>query len=231
MKRLWRVAGALCIAYVILLLAGYSQQRSPSFGASATSITSLYASVPAGKMYAGAVLVTVASLVLLAAITLIARLLRGRTDGSAWLSALVLTAGAVAAGVTLVGSYAGAFAAYFAATHGFGADTVAGLNMISKFSDLIASGATGLCVLAIGGAGLASHRLPRWAAWISVVVGAVDIVSGTGPAQLNMGTLVGFAWTIMLGLVLLRGPARRSLTAGDGSAEVLATSRAAAELS
>jgi hypothetical protein len=61
--------------------------------------------------------------------------------------------------------------------------------MISKFSDLIAAGATGVCALAIGGAGLASRRLPRWAAWISIVVGAVDIVSGTGPAQLNLGTL------------------------------------------
>jgi hypothetical protein len=103
--------------------------------------------------------------------------------------------------------------------------------LVSKFSDLIASGATGLCVLAIGGAGLAGNRLPRWAAWISIVVGAVDIVSGTGPAQLNMGTLVGFAWMIMLGVVLLRGPAHRSLHAGDGSEDALATSRVAAELS
>ena len=124
--------------------------------------------------------------------------------------------GTAAAAVTLVGSYAGAFAAYYAATHGFGADTVAGLNMISKFSDLIAAGATGVCALAIGGAGLASRRLPRWAAWISIVVGAVDIVSGTGPAQLNLGTLVGFAWMIMLGVVLLRGPARVSLATADG---------------
>jgi hypothetical protein len=216
MKRLWRVAGALCIAYVVLLLAGYSQQRSPAFGASAASITSLYSGVPAGKMYAGAVLVTAASLLLLTAFTLISRLLRGETEGAGWASALILTAGTAAAAVTLVGSYACAFAAYYAATHGFGADTVAGLNMISKFSDLIAAGATGVCALAIGWAGLASRRLPRWAAWISIVVGAVDIVSGTGPAQLNLGTLVVFAWMIMLGVVLLRGSARVSPATADG---------------
>jgi hypothetical protein len=217
MKRLWRIAGAFCIAYVVLLLAGYSQQRSPGFGASAASIASLYSGVAAGKMYTGAVLVTAASLLLLTAFTLISRLLRGDTEGAGWASALILAAGTAAAAVTLVGSYAGAFAAYYAATHGFGADTVAGLNMISKFSDLIAVGATGVCALAIGGAGLASRRLPRWAAWISIVVGAVDIVSGTGPAQLNLGTLVGFAWMIMLGVVLLRGPARLSLATADNS--------------
>ena len=213
MKRLWRVAGALCIAYVVLLLAGYSQQRSPAFGASAASITSLYSGVPAGKMYAGAVLVTAASLLLLTAFTLISRLLGGETEGAGWASALILTAATAAAAVTLVGSYAGAFAAYYAATHGFGADTVAGLNMISKFSDMIAAGATGFCALAIGGAGLTSRRLPRWTAWISIVV------SGTGPARLNLGTLVGFAWMIMLGVVLLRGPARvSSAVAGDREA-------------
>jgi hypothetical protein len=217
MKRLWRIAGAFCIAYVVLLLAGYSQQRSPGFGASAASITSLYSGVAAGKMYTGAVLVTMASLLLLTAFTLISRLLRGETEGAGWASALILAAGTAAVAVTLVGSYAGAFAAYYAATHGFSADTVAGLNMISKFSDLIAVGATGVCALAIGGAGLASRRLPRWAAWISIVVGAVDIVSGTGPAQLNLGTLVGFAWMIMLGVVLLRGPARLSLATADNS--------------
>ncbi|HEY2315540.1 MAG TPA: hypothetical protein VGH96_18165 [Streptosporangiaceae bacterium] len=231
MKRLWRTAGAFCIAYVVLLLAGYSQQRSPAFGASPRSIVSLYSSVPAGKMYAGAVLVTAASLALLTAFTLIARLLRGQTDTSGWFSALIIAATTAAAAVTLVGSYGGAFAAYYGATHGFGADTVAGLNMISKFSDLIAMGASGLSALAVGGAGLASGRLPRWTAWISIVVGLVGIVSGTGPAQLNLGTLVWFAWVIMLGVVLLRGKARRAPAVGDGPSEDLATYRVAADLS
>lgn len=230
MNRLWRIAGAMCIAYVVLLLAGYSQQRSPAFGASPRSIARLYSSIPAGKMYVGAVLVTAASLVLLAAFTAIARLLRGRTDTAGWLAALVLAAATAAAVVTLAGSYAGAFAAYYAATHGFAAGTVAGLNMISKFADLIAIGASGLGALALGGAGLASGRLPRWAAWISIVVGLVGLVSGTGPALLNVGTLVWLAWVIMLGVVLLRGPARRA-PAGGGASEDLAAGRVAADLS
>ena len=60
------------------------------------------------------------------------------------------------------------------------------------------------------------------------MVGAANIVSGTGPAQLNLGTLVGFAWMIMLGVVLLRGPARVSLATADDSQ---AAGRVAAGLS
>lgn len=213
MRRLWRIAGSLFILQLVLLLAGYSQQRSPNFGASPGSVVSLYRGVPAGQMYVGAILVSASTLVLLVAFTLVARLLLGPTETGGWFSGLILTAATTAAVVTLTGSYAGAFSAYYAATHGFPADVVTGLNMVSKFSDLIGMAANGICALAVGAAGLAVGRLPRWAAWISMVVGVVGLVSGTGPAQLNAGTLVWFGWLIMFGVVLLRGPARRVLAA------------------
>ena len=162
--------------------------------------------MPAARMYAGGFLVTLAWLVLLAAVTLIARLLRGRGDGAGWFASLVLTAGATATVVTLAGSYATAGAAYFAASHGYPADVVAGISMISKFSDFIAIIASGLCALAVGAAGLASRGLPRWAAWISVVAGVAGLAAGTGPAQLDAGTLVWLGWLVMIGVVLMRGP-------------------------
>src|SRR5215475_4901103 len=80
MNRLWRTAGVLCLAYPVLLLAGYSQQRAPAFGASPAEIVSTYAGAPQGKMYAGGYLATIAWLVLVAAVTLVARLLRGRSE-------------------------------------------------------------------------------------------------------------------------------------------------------
>lgn len=193
MKRLWRIAGTLCIAHVVLLLAGYSQQRSPVFGASPGAIASLYAGVPATRMYAGGFLVTLAWLVLLAAVTLVARLLRGPGDSAGWLASLILAAGTTATVVTLASSYATAGAAYFAASHGYPADVVAGLNMISKFSDFIAIIASGLCALAVGAAGLAGRRLPRWAAWISVVTGVVCLAAGTGSGSSAPGRWSGLA--------------------------------------
>ena len=212
MKRLSRTAGILSIAPVVMLLAGYSQQRSPLFGASPASIVRQYSALPGGRFYVGACLVTVAWLVLLAGLSLVARLLTGTTAASGWFSGLVSAAGATAVVVTLAGSYATAFAAYYAASHGYSADVVAGISMISKFADMIAIAACGVCAVAVGAAGLASGRLPRWAAWISIVVGVACVLSGSGPKQLDMGTLLWLAWLVMTGVVLLRGPSRRALS-------------------
>jgi hypothetical protein len=211
MNRLWRIAGALCIAHVVLLLAGYSQQRSPVFGASPSAIVTTYGGVPTAKMYVGGYIVTVAWLVLLAAVTLVARLVRlvrGTGEVSGWFASLSVAVGALATAVTLGGAYAAAGAAFYGARHGFAANVVASVNYVSKFSDFIAIAALGACAIAVGGAALASAALPRWAAWLSVLVGVFCVASASGTAMLDAGTLLFLAWLIVLAVVLLRGPAR-----------------------
>jgi hypothetical protein len=208
MNRLWRIAGVLCLAHPVLLLAGYSQQRSPVFGAVPSAIVSTYAGAPAGRMYLGGYLATIAWLVLIAAITLLSRLLRGTGETAGWLAALAQASGVTSAAVTLGGAFAAAGGAYYAARHGYAPDVVAGVNDVSKFADLISMAALGVCVLAVGGAGLAGRALPRWAAWLSVLVGVLGVASGTGPALMNLATLVMLAWFVVLGVVLMRGPAR-----------------------
>jgi hypothetical protein len=215
-KRMWRIAGVLCLIHVVLLFVGYSQQKAPNFGDSAAKIASTYAGVPAARMYAGGFIVTLAWLVLLSAVTLIARLLRGPGEASGWLSRLITAAGSTATSVTLAGAYAGAGAAYYAASHGAAPQIVAGLAYVSKFSDQLAMAAAGLCAVAVGGAGLASRALPRWAAWAGVAVGVIGLVSASSAALLNTGNLLWLAWLIMLGVVLLRGPARRAAQAAPG---------------
>ncbi|MBL7494360.1 hypothetical protein I6A60_26520 [Frankia sp. AgB1.9] len=212
MRRMWRIAGALCIAHVVLLFAGYSQQKAPNFGDSAAKIVSTYAGVSATKMYAGGFVVALAWLVLLAGVTLVAGLLRGSTEASGWFSRLITTAGSTATSVTLAGAYAGAGGAVYAAKHGYAPQVVAGLAYVSRFSDQLAMAAAGLCALAVGAAGLASRALPRWAAWAGVAVGVVGIVCASSAALLNTGNLLWLVWLVMLGVVLLRGPARSAAT-------------------
>jgi hypothetical protein len=210
MNRLWRTAGALCIAHPVLLLAGYSQMKSPSFGAVPSAIADAYAGVPGTKMYLGGYLATIAWFVLIVLVTLLARLLRG--TGDTWLSGLISTAGVTATAVTLAGAFATAGAAYYGARHGYGADVVAGTNYVAKFADLISIVGMGLCAAAIGGAGLASRALPRWASALSLAVGALGIAAGANSGLMNLETLVWLAWLVVLGVVLMRGPARTRQT-------------------
>jgi hypothetical protein len=208
MKRMWRLAGIGCIAHVVLLLAGYSQQKSPMFGAAPADIAKTYAQVPATKMYVGGFAITLAWLVLLATLTLVARLLTASSDAGGWAAGLVAAGATVATAVTLAGAYATAGSAYYGATHGYAPDVVAGINMISKFADLLAMSAVGVTAVALGAAGLVSHRLPRWTAAGSLVVGGIGIASGASTGLLNVGNLLWLVWLVVVGVVLLRGPAR-----------------------
>ena len=70
--------------------------------------------------------------------------------------------------------------------------------------------------MAVGAAGLASRALPRWAAWTGVAVGVIGVASASSAALLNTGNLLWLAWLILLGVVLLRGPARRAAQAAPG---------------
>ena len=208
MNRLWRVAGGLFLAHVILLLAGYSQMRVPVFDATSDDIVRTYTGVPTARMYLGGYVGILAWLALLAAVTLLARLLRGGTEGTGWLAGLVATAGVAATAVTAV-AFVTTGAAYYAATHGYAADVVATVSTVSKFADLVAMSVLGLCAVAVGAAGLAGRTLPRWIAVVSLLVGIVGIASGAYQGLLDVGNLLWLAYLVLFSVVLLRGPARR----------------------
>jgi hypothetical protein len=209
MNRPWRVAGGLCLAHVILLLAGYSQMRVPAYDASSADVVKTYSAVAATRMYAGGYLGILAWLTLLAALTLVARMLRGTTDTSGWFAGLVATAAVTATAVTVV-AFVTTGAAFYGATHGYAPDIVAGVSVISKYADFVAMSALGVCVVAIGGAALASRALPRWIAVASLLVGVVGIAAGAQQGLLDIGNLVWLAYLVVLSVVLLRGPVRRA---------------------
>jgi hypothetical protein len=81
--------------------------------------------------------------------------------------------------------------------------------MVSKFADLVAMSALGLCAVGIGGAALAGRTLPRWIAVLSVLVGAFGIAAGAHESLLDVGNLLWLAYLVVFSVVLLRGPVRR----------------------
>ncbi len=212
MNRLWRIAGALCLAHVVLLLAGYSQMKSPTFGAGPASIVTTFGGVSTSTMFVGGFIALIAWLVLLAAVTLVGRLLRGTTETAGWLASLGVAAGTLATAVTIGGGFATTGAAFYGAKHGYSTDLVAGITYVSKFADFIAIAALGVCAVGIGGAALASGALSRWFGWLSVATGIVGVIGATGSAPLNFATVVLLGWLVVLAVVLVRG--RRNAPSG-----------------
>ena len=216
MNRLWRVAGALCLAHVVLLLAGYSQMKSPAFGANPAAIATTLGHASTSTMFVGGFIATVAWLVFLAAVTLVGRLVRGESEAGHWMSSLGVAAGTLAAAVTLGGAFASSGAAFYGVKHGYSTDLVAGITYAGKFADFIAIAALGLCALGIGGAVLASGSLSRWFGWLTVAVGIVAVVGAAGSAPLNFATVVFLGWIVVLAVMLIRGR-RRSVDSGPAN--------------
>ena len=205
MNRLWRIAGTLCLAHVVLLLAGYSQMKSPAYGAGPASIVTTFGGVSTSTMFVGGFIALIAWLVFLAAVTLVGRLVRGTTDTAGWLASLSVAAGTLAAAVTIGGAFATTGAAFYGAKHGYSPDLVAGITYVGKFADFVAIAALGVCAAGIGGAALASGALARWFGWLSVAAGIVGVIGATGSASLNFATVVLLGWVVVLAVVLVRG--------------------------
>jgi DNA-binding NarL/FixJ family response regulator len=117
-KVLWRVAAALCIAHIVLMLAGYSQQHAPMSNASPAQVVAAYQTGPETKTYVGEYIAVVAFFVLLAAVAALSTLLRSERPAAQWLARLVSTAGVTYVAITVGISFAPAAAAFYLARHG-----------------------------------------------------------------------------------------------------------------
>ena len=80
--RLWRVAGALALAHVVLMFGSFSMQRVAPLGASSATVVADHVDWSMAKGFAGGYLTTLSFLVFVLAATLIGGLLRGGTETS-----------------------------------------------------------------------------------------------------------------------------------------------------
>src|SRR4051794_27407480 len=116
--RLWRVAGALAISYIVLSFAAVAFNMTPELGSTPKTITSGLMTSSMAKGFTGGYLEFLASLVLLASVLLFARLLRGATGTSAWLSSCIGAAAVTLTAVTIATGFAAGGAALYDGHHG-----------------------------------------------------------------------------------------------------------------
>lgn len=209
MKRLWRVAAALCIAHVVLLLAGFSMQKVPALGADNAAVSAAFNTGAAGKAYAGGYVATLGFLVFLLLVPLVARLVRGTGEVSRWFGAAMSATGAVYAAVALGTEFTTATASVYDTRHGTDAGVVAAINNVHNVADYIGTATLGAFILAAAGAAFAGGALPRWFAWLSVPVGLLSLAGGLFPTGImDIATLVWMAWFVVLAVVMVRRSGR-----------------------
>jgi hypothetical protein len=211
MKTLWRVAAGLCLAYIVLMLAGYSQQHAPMPHATAAEVVATYQTGPEVKTYVGEYIALVAFLVLLAAVALLATLLRSERPASQWLARLVSAAGVTYVAVTISMAFAPAAAAFYLARHGGDPSLVNAFDKLELFGNAASIGSMGLFTIGIGAAALASGAMGRFIGFSGLAVGVwvLASVAGIGQGLIDYGQLVWMIWFVVLAGAMLRRASRK----------------------
>jgi hypothetical protein len=206
--RLWRLAGALVLAHVVLLFAGVALEQSPVLGDSRPRVVAALVRSSMTTVLTGGFLQYLACLVFLVGAVLLVRLLRGSTETSGWLASSAGAAAVTYAAVTIATGFAAGAAALYNGHSGAPLATVIAVNDVRNFGFFLSLGVLGVFTLAVAGAIHAGDLLPRWVAYSGYVIGTLCIAAI--PAQpwdaVNVVNLVWLVWFVALGIVALRGP-------------------------
>jgi hypothetical protein len=206
--RLWRLAGALALAHVALMLTGISFEPSVVLGDTRHDQVAglLHGSLTAGL--AGGCTEYLGFLVFLVDAALIAQLLRGSGDVQRWLRSCITAAGAVYTAITIAVGFAAGAAALYDGHHGADVMTAVTVNDVRNFGFFLSVGVLGVFTLAVAGAVQATRILPSWLAWTGYVVGVGSIaaVPAARIGGMEVANIAWLIWWIALAVLALRGP-------------------------
>lgn len=199
----WRVAGGLGLAHVVLLFAGFSQEVSVEHGTSPDSILRTYGDASLNRVLAGGYVESMAFLVLLPAVVLLAWAFGRSTMVGRLAAQSFLGLGIVYIASTLaVGMPAGA-AALYAAQHGSEGHVVTAVNDIRNYAFYLQVAMACAMALALGIAALAERIFVRWVGWAGCAIGVLGLVAT--PFLHNPASMVFIIWWVGLAVLCLRG--------------------------
>jgi hypothetical protein len=208
-RTLWRVAGGLALAHVVLLFAAFSQEVSVEHGQSPLSVLHVYGAANLTRVFAGGYVEAASFLVLTAAAVVVARVFGRRTETGRLAAGTFLALAVALVGSTLAVGFPAGAAALYGAQHGATATEVATVNDIRNFGFVLEVALQAGMALALGIAALAERVLVKWAGWAGMVVGIAGIV--LVPFAHDLVSMVLTIWWVGLAVLLLRA---RPATAG-----------------
>jgi hypothetical protein len=210
-RNVWRAAGGLALAHVVLMFAGFSQEVAVEHGTAADSVLRSYGGANLTRVMAGGYVESMSFLVLLPAVVLVAWCFGRTTPAGRVAAQSFLALGVVYIASTLAVGMPPEAAALYAAQHGADGPTVVGINDIRNYSFYLQVATSCAMALALGIAALAERVFVRWVGWLGCALGLVGVVAT--PFAHNPLSLAFVIWWVGLAVLCLRGgpsPDRRT---------------------
>jgi hypothetical protein len=213
LRRLWRTAGALTFGWLVLMFAGSASQPQLLLTDPTDKVRDALVETDLTKAFGGGYVEFLGILLLLAAGTLYAALLRADGPVGQWLSSLTVGSivGQVAATVA-VGFPAGA-AALYDGHHGASLETIRAVNDIRNFAFFLSGGLMAVFIASVAASVLVTRRLPGWVAATGIGVAVLELatIPAAGHGVFQIATLLSFVWVAALGVATLRQAGRTTV--------------------
>jgi hypothetical protein len=203
---LWRVAGGLAIAHVVLLFAGFSQEHSNVLGGSTAEARHALVEGSLTPSMIGGYVESFAFVLLLPALAFLAHAVGTRTAVGRWAASTSFVAGVTYVAITLAAGMPAGAAALYDGHHGADLAAARMVADIRNFAFFLSLLVLGLQALALGIAALSDRFSPRWTGVGGIVVGVVLFagVAGAGIGLHDYASLVWMVWWIGVAIALIR---------------------------
>lgn len=215
-----RVAGALALAHVVLMLVGLMLQAPPGLREGRAGIERAYAAGDLATILTGGYVEVLGFLFLVPVVVLLGSAVGGGEAGTSWLARIAAAAGLGYVAVTLSSGFAPGAAALWGVQHGLGPGTALVLNDVRNFAYFLSLALLGTHAACLGIACIRDRFGTAWVGWGGVLVGVVLIAAVPGAALgvQDHATLLWLAWWVGVAVRLLRAPTGLSNVAPSGAA-------------
>ena len=212
---LWRVAGGLAIAHVVLVFAGFSLERSTVLGSSVADARHAFADGSLARAMTGGYIESFSFVLLLPVLAFLVRAVGRRSEVGRWAAQTSLVAGVCYVAITLaVGMPAGA-AAMYEGHRGGDLHTALMVGDIRIFAFVLSLLVLGLQEVTLGIAARADGFSPRWVGIGGIVVGVLLAlgVAGAGQGLHDYASMLWMIWWVGVGVTMIRTPVGKRVDA------------------
>lgn len=214
---LWRLAGGLAIAHVVLVFGGFSLERATVLGASVTDARDSYVDSNLARVMTGGYIEAFSFVLLLPVLAFLFRTVGRRNEVGRWASQTSLAAGLCYVAITLATGLPALGAVVYGGHHGGDLHTALMVTDIRNFAFFLSLLVLGMQAVSLGIAARSDGLSPRWMGIGGIVVGLLLVggVAGAGIGLHDFASMLWMIWWVGVGVVMIRnavdvaGDARR----------------------